>query len=161
MYCKKCGKFIDGAADVCDECLAQESAATPVAPAEPVNVGSRKVGLKKAIFATVFMTIASLFFSFLSSTVADGFYINSYESLYISRNDLAMCIVWTAMTIAFALPSMLTAISAVKMAKKEVAEGRLNPIATRILGLISMISCIVYIAFSLGSTILAIVVRAM
>lgn len=54
MYCKKCGKFVGGDKDICDEC-AQASVVQPVA-----KPSAQPVGLQKPITACILAVIAEI-----------------------------------------------------------------------------------------------------
>ena len=66
MYCKNCGKKINYAAELCDECakaagIEVRRASVPPTPLTPVYVYEKpKSGLSKSISGTVFGTIAEV-----------------------------------------------------------------------------------------------------
>ena len=137
MYCKRCGKFIDYQAEICNECAAAEQ--TVAAQVQPVQVvsapaqeGSMKTGLGKAIACAILGTVSLIFLEFMLIPL-ETISSYGYDDYYIS--ELAGMFVLILFSIGLAIPSLILSISSIKTFKDESNAKRIKPIPTLILGI--------------------------
>lgn len=156
MYCKRCGKFIDYQADVCNECAQAELGVQPVpAQAQPQAVeqeGSVTTGLGKSI-AAVILGIFGFAFVYGALIVvsemgmyADFDYGYGYASGVSYEALAAILMVFTMISVGLSIPSLIMSIASVKTFVNEKNAGRKKPIPTLIIG----ISGIVYSALAIS-----------
>jgi hypothetical protein len=132
MYCKKCGKYIDYEADVCNECkeaenaqeeVKDENAYNPfeetVAPA-PADAGNRMYGFGKALASNII-----------------GFF-----NMFLMAFGIALAAVYPPLGIVILLASvagfvisLIFAIKSIKAFVKRCREKCAKPIATLVLGI--------------------------
>ena len=135
MYCKRCGKFIDYQADICNECAgATQSAAAPVEyqqtacdPQQSQEMqGSLTTGLGKAIASAILGTVGQFFIG-----MALGF-------LGIQLVGPGVTLVLAMMGIGLSIPALIMGISSMRCFFEEKNAGRKKPIPTLIIGIYGM-----------------------
>ena len=153
MYCRKCGKFIEGDADTCLDCRAEEAAkqaylkvieahtessAKPSEEAQPkppatVEKGARMFGFKRALtsaifgFASIFATyLAFLFFVALAASTEDqiNWILVTMFIIPLVFASVALCVI-----------SIVLGIKSIIASRQRTKDGYPLPIATLILGI--------------------------
>ena len=161
MYCKRCGKFIDYEADMCNECAAEQNAAIQADAfgVQPqVKEGSMKTGLGKAIAAAILGTVALMFIEIALIIMEMGSMDLMFESdLYYAAEAMvevgAGMFVLLILAAGCAIPSLILSIKSIKTFKAEGAEGRVKPIPTLVLGIYGVVNaaasllCVVLLMF--------------
>ena len=135
MYCKRCGKFIDYQADICNECagVAQNVAApveyqqTACEPQQPEEMqGSVTTGLGKAIASVILGTVGQFFIG-----IALGL-------LSAQLGGAGVALVLAMMGIGMSIPALIMGISSMRCFFEEKNAGRKKPIPTLIIGIYGM-----------------------
>ncbi len=125
MYCKRCGKFIDYQAEICNECAAaQRVAPASVQTQAPVEQGSAVTGIGKGITSVVLGSFGQFFVGILIGLLS--------ESLYYADGPM---VVLSMTIIGLSIPALILGISAMKTFFAEKSAGRKKPIVTLILGI--------------------------
>lgn len=148
MYCKRCGKFIDYEADICNECAAEQNAAIQAEAfgTQPqVKEGSMKTGLGRAIAAAILGTVALLFIEIALVIMEMGSMDLYFESdLFYAAEAMvevgAGMFVLLILAAGCAIPSLILSIKSIKTFKAEGAQGRVKPIPTLVLGIYGVVN---------------------
>lgn len=155
MFCSKCGKQIDYDAKICNECLAAEQAANESASA-PVNQvvepapqqnGSVMTGFKGALTSVILSIIASFFIGLTSGWILEaveeletsGRVANSTEGLLFAG------IVFCVIAMILSIPSIILGAKSIKVFKKEKLLGNKKPIPALVMGIYSVVECVLLI----------------
>ena len=133
MYCKKCGTYIDGESELCPACQAQEdfnfNNNTNVINNEPIYTEEekskdRRAGLSTAITGCVFGAVSSFL-------VGIG--------MGLVEVAPAVGIIFSLIAVVFSVLALVKGIQSINVFKDSTKTGKAKPIATLILGIVSVV----------------------
>lgn len=155
MYCRKCGKYIGTDDNYCKDCLKnisspfsefdsveqntqQNAPQTPTPLTEELPLvqkeGSRKTGLKLAIFAFVLAYLSGIFISIMDIVCQSYLQTGLYE--IVTTNFL----VTIGAGLVPAIVGFVFGLMSILCFKTEKKQNRILPIATLILGILAVVN---------------------
>ena len=130
MYCKYCGTYVEGESDVCPNCKSKENLNnnalidnTPTYT-EQEKYNDRRAGLKGGIAGCILGFIGS---------ITSGIALGLVEFFPV------ISIIFVLISIALAIVSLLKGIQSIKTFISFSKQGKAKPIATLILGIVSIV----------------------
>ena len=134
MYCKKCGKFVEGESDLCENCRqAPTYAPTTVIPPQPVNNG-----FKKALASTIVSAggVIAVIVGYCLCVISTIDRVNYYISASAANFTLTFFgILFMLGAITAGILSLIWGIQSIKKFIELKRAGYKKPIATLILGI--------------------------
>ena len=136
MYCKKCGKFVEGESDLCENCRqAPTYAQTTVIPPQPVNNG-----FKKALASTIVSEGGGMLM------VIGLFFCNFSEFILTVLGILG--ILFLSAALAAYILGLIWGIQSIKKFAELKRAGFQKPVATLVLGIVG----VAIVAYLLGTS---------
>ena len=134
MYCKKCGKFIEGEGDLCESCRqAPTYAQATVIPPEPVNNG-----FKKALASTIVSACAviSVIIGYVLCSVSTIGHAAMEGGMSAATNfSTALGVFFMLAAVVGGILSLIWGIQSIKKFVELKRGGYKKPIATLVLGI--------------------------
>ena len=160
MYCRKCGKYIDGDTVLCPECAAEEAAkqayietfrnSTNPQPSVKSSGSDKMFGFGKALTAVILAYFAMILLE-VAYGVCAGMFMSSTDEAMVLAGRITLAL-FTLIGLGLCIPSLVMGINSIKISKARQEAGYAKPIVTFILGIVgtvlSAIDCLlVFINF--------------
>ena len=155
MYCRKCGKWIEGDNEFCADCQETEIFFSSEAEKEPVKAttvasqlpGSRKTGMTKALIGAIFGAVGYLLamigLGLISGALEEidefSYSYNSVETLLKDIHLYGFTVFCAIVPLLLFVPGLVLGIMSISCFKKEKNAGRVKPIPTLVLGIVGVV----------------------
>lgn len=146
MFCRKCGKMLDGDLTICPECEQAAAQLVPVTAqtgAATVDKGSRKAGLGLGVVGAslalvgFFFTYFALFFLLIFAMELDSAYYDM-NLIILEEEVYSICcggLIVGVLGVVCVIPALVFGIISIVRAVKQKKRGQVMPIPTLILGI--------------------------
>ena len=164
MYCRKCGKMVEDDKELCVDCQEMDVFFGDEPKAENVKAetvapkleGSRKTGMAKGLVGTILGAvayfIACIGFGLISGAlevVEEEAYLYSVEEVLKELNLYGVTAFCGTLPLLMFVPSLVLGILSISCFKREKNAGRVKPIPTLVLGIVSVVLAALNALFSL------------
>lgn len=167
MYCKKCGRYLNGNADLCEEC--KEKEVTAYVENEDTGFGKALAGTITGVIGYIFMMIAFCIFvvaieisafEYLDMEMYDEdlFELSNIINFEALMPSSIVCMIIGAVLSVFAL---VFGIKSIAKFKQCVKMGMKKPVATLVLGIVGVASSVLTILFLFINLIMTVVITAL
>lgn len=159
MFCRKCGKRLDGEATICPECAEWAQVQLPTAGAAPVDRGSRKkglgLGIAGAVTAIVGFILTYFALVYMSMLITElSLALEDPTLMIVEAEVCAACyggIVIGALGVVCAIPAFVLGILSIVRAVKQKKRGQVLPIPALVLGIVATVfSALALLFFLIG-----------
>lgn len=165
MYCRKCGKMVEDDKELCVDCQEmdvffgdeQAKASEKVETVAPKLEGSRKTGMAKGLVGTILGAVAYFIacvgFGLISGALEvveeEAYLYDSVEQVLKELNLYGGTVFCAVVPLLMFVPSLVLGILSISCFKCEKNAGRVKPIPTLVLGIVSVVLAALNVLFSL------------